>query len=101
MRPHASRFLHFLRQNLDKFEPIIYTSGVPEYSNQLIDILDPNGNIFEHRLFQNACYKLELKEDDLIHIIKNVRRFKNRSLRRSVMVDTHPLTFLMAAENGF
>lgn len=51
MRDCAQEFLSFLKENRDKIEPIIYTSGVPQYTDMLLNIVDPKREIFEHRLY--------------------------------------------------
>jgi TFIIF-interacting CTD phosphatase-like protein len=81
-------------------EPIIYTSGVPEYTNMLLDIVDPKKEIFEHRIYQNACYVFEKKDEDIFYMIKDISRFKNRDMKRSVLVDPNALNFMLAPENG-
>jgi TFIIF-interacting CTD phosphatase-like protein len=51
MRDHADTFLTFLKENKKFIEPIVYTSGVPDYTNMILDCIDPKKEIFEHRLY--------------------------------------------------
>ena len=51
MRDHYEDFLKFLKEHKNIIEPIIYTSGVPTYTDMLLDIIDPKKEIFEHRLY--------------------------------------------------
>jgi TFIIF-interacting CTD phosphatase-like protein len=93
--------LNFLKENKDKIEPIIYTSGVYGYTDLLLTKIDPNFEIFEHRLYQNACYLFEKKDEDIFYMIKDITRFKNvRDMRRSLLVDPNPLNFMLSPENG-
>jgi len=39
-------FLDYLRKNKASIEPVIYTSGVPEYTNMMLDLIDPQREIF-------------------------------------------------------
>lgn len=50
-RPYMKEFLQFLKENKDIIEPIIYTSGMFEYAEKLMDIIDPKREIFEHVLY--------------------------------------------------
>ena len=70
------------------------------YTDKLLSYIDPDGDIFDHVLYQNACYSF-VKEDEDIHIlVKDISRFKNRNIKRSILVDSKPLNFLMTPENG-
>jgi hypothetical protein len=51
LRDHMYDFLEFLKKNKETIEPIIYTSGVPEYTNLVLSVIDPKGEIFENRLY--------------------------------------------------
>lgn len=46
LRDHIEDFLTFLKDNKDTIEPIIYTSGVPEYTDLLLNAIDPKREIF-------------------------------------------------------
>ena len=101
MRDCAAEFMQFLKQNKDKIEPIVYTSGVPMYAELLLDLVDPKREVFEHRLYQNACYVFEKKDEDIFYMIKDITRFKNvRDMKRSVLIDPNPLNFILGPENG-
>ncbi|CDW83521.1 nli interacting factor-like phosphatase family protein [Stylonychia lemnae] len=100
-RDHMQEFLDFLKQNKNIIEPILYTSGVPEYTNMLLSFLDPKNEIFQIRLFQPACYIFEKKDEDIFQMVKDISRFKNRDMARSIMLDPQPLNFLLCPENGF
>ena len=100
LRDHIDEFLTFLKENKDKVETILYTSGVPAYTNLLLDKIDPKREVFQYCLYQNACYVFEKKDEDIYMMIKDVTRFRNRDLRRTLLLDPKPLNFLLAPENG-
>jgi TFIIF-interacting CTD phosphatase-like protein len=77
MRDHWQDFMEYLKNNKDKIEPILYTSGVQGYTELLLDVVDPNKEVFEHRLFQNACYIFEKKDENIFYMLKDISRFKN------------------------
>ena len=101
-RDYMQEFLDFLKedQQKGKLEVILYTSGVPEYTNRLLDYVDPKREIFKHCLYQGACYILEKKDEDLYMLLKDVARFRNRDMKRSILIDPQPLNFLLNPENG-
>lgn len=101
MRDHYLDFMQYLRDNKHSIEPILYTSGVPGYTDMLLDIIDPKREVFEHVLYQNACYCFEKKDEDIFFMIKDISRFKVvRDMRRSVLLDPNPLNFMLSPENG-
>lgn len=73
-----------------------------------MDIVDPKRDVFEHRLFQNACYTFEKKDEHIFYMLKDVSRFTDkpgtpqtgRDIKRSVLLDPNPLNFMLAPENG-
>jgi 2-hydroxy-3-keto-5-methylthiopentenyl-1-phosphate phosphatase len=46
MRDNWEKFIEFLKENKNEIEPIVYTSGIPEYTNMLMDIIDPKKEVF-------------------------------------------------------
>ena len=101
MRDCAQEFLDFLRASKDKIEPIVYTSGVAQYTDMLLNLIDPKREIFEHRLYQPACYVFEKKDEKIFYMIKDISRFKTqRDMKRSVILDPNPLNFMLSPENG-
>lgn len=87
MRDNHEGFLDYLRLNKHRVEPIVYTSGIPEYTNMLLSLIDPKGEIFENRLYQGACHVFEKKDEDIFQMIKDITRFKNRDPRKTILLD--------------
>ena len=52
-------------------------------------------------LYQNACYAFEKPDEDINLLVKDISRFQNRDLKRSVLIDPRPLNFIMTPENGY
>jgi len=100
MRDHYKEFLEYLKDNSDWIEPIIYTSALKPYNDNLMKIIDPNKEIFKTFLYQNACYIFELKEEKILYMIKDISRFKNRDIKRSVILDPKPVNYIMTPENS-
>mmetsp|Transcript_6789 Transcript_6789/g.6024 ORF Transcript_6789/g.6024 Transcript_6789/m.6024 type:complete len:100 (+) Transcript_6789:120-419(+) len=51
MRDGWEDFLKFLRDRRDIIEPILYTGGQKDYSSLILDILDPERDLFDAYLF--------------------------------------------------
>ena len=89
-RPHLDRFLARLRE---RCELVIFTAAVPQYANCVLDVLDPTGDVFAHRLYRGACTNRNgyyLKDLAVV----------NRDIRRTVLVDNNNLCFLPQPANG-
>jgi len=46
MRDHWKEFVQYLKDNKDWIDPIIYTSALAPYTKNLLNILDPNREVF-------------------------------------------------------
>lgn len=42
----------------------------------------------------------EIKEENILYLLKDVSRFRNRDIRRTVLLDPKPINFMMAPENS-
>ena len=51
-RPHLHSFLQFVCSH---FEVVVFTASLPQFANPVLDKLDPEGQIFSHRLFRDSC----------------------------------------------
>jgi len=101
IRDNMDDLLEYLRKAKPEVESIIYSTGVPIYVDKLLSIIDPNREVFQHVLYQNACYVFEKKDEDIHFLVKDISRFKNRPLAQSVLMDSRPLNFLLTPENGY
>ena len=100
MRDYWQEFFDYLKQNQDFYEQILYTNSLHPYMNRLLKIIDPNQQVFKTFLYQNACYILEIKEENVIHLIKDISQFRNRNIERMVLIDPKPLNYMMTPENA-
>jgi TFIIF-interacting CTD phosphatase-like protein len=100
MRDYWQDFMKYLKENEDIIDPIVYTNALQPYTKNLLNILDPKKEVFKTVLYQNACYIFEIKEEDLLLLIKDISRFRNRDIRRSVLLDPKPANFMMTPENA-
>lgn len=54
IRPYAMTLLSNLK---DRFELMVFTASEKTYANTVINFLDPDNNIFQHRLYSEHCYQ--------------------------------------------
>ena len=93
-------FLNYLHNSKPEIEPILFTSSDSIYADRLLKCIDPEKKYFEEVFYRNACYLFEHKEEDIMIFVKDIARFKNRDMRRSVLLDSRPLSFMLTPENG-
>ena len=92
--------MSYLVEAKSDVELIVFTRAERIYVDGLLKILDPQRNVFEHILTQNACYRLLKEDDEIDHYVKDISRFKNRNMARSVLADPDTLNFALTPENG-
>lgn len=75
-------------------ELLIWGSGSTEYSNKVISSFDPDGELFETRLFRDHCY---ISPKGLL--IKDLRMI-NRPLEKCIAVDNNTYSYGFQLDNG-
>jgi TFIIF-interacting CTD phosphatase-like protein len=93
-------FMQYLKENKKTIETILYTSGQEDYTNHLLNIIDPKREVFDVVLYQPACYVFEKKDEDILMMIKDITRFKNRDMSKAVLLDPKSTNFILSPENG-
>lgn len=46
LRHYMQDFMDFLKENKHRIETILYTSAIPEYTNLILDQIDPKREVF-------------------------------------------------------
>lgn len=69
------------------FEVVVFTASNAEYANNVINYIDPTGELIQHRFFRPHCI---LQEDVYI---KDLRIFKNVHLKDILIVDNAVYSF--------
>lgn len=89
-RPH----LHtFLKRMARLFDIVVFTASQQIYAEQLLDIVDPNGEYIRHRIYRDSCVVWEgnyLKDLTVL----------GRDLAHTIIVDNSPQAFGFQLENG-
>jgi TFIIF-interacting CTD phosphatase-like protein len=57
------RFRPFLHDALEKlaqiYEIIVFTAGVKDYADPILDKIDPDNTLFKKRLYRDQCIKVD------------------------------------------
>ncbi|KAF8667069.1 hypothetical protein HU200_053245 [Digitaria exilis] len=84
----------FLRAAAERFEVVVFTAALPEYANPVLDRLDPDGEVFAHRLYRGAC--LDAGDQTFVKDLAAT----GRPLDRAVIVDDDPDAYALQPENA-
>jgi CTD small phosphatase-like protein 2 len=90
LRPSLHSFLDKIR---GKFEVVVFTASQPQYANAILDILDPNQQHFQHRLFRQSCIEVEDNHVKDLNVL-------GRDLSKVILVDNSPHVFGYQLDNG-
>jgi len=89
-RPHLD---WFLKEASSKFELVTFTAGVKMYGTGVLNKIDPEESLIQHRFFRHNCTPIgNSYTKDLSHL--------GRPLSRVVLVDNNPICFLPNPDNG-
>jgi len=89
IRPYAERFL---KEMAELYEIVVFTAGVQEYADKVLDILDPNKYI-THRLYRQH---LTLRPGIILKDLSKI----GRDLFRTMIIDNAPENFKLQPDNG-
>lgn len=86
--------MEFLSAVRPMFEVIIFTASEKHYADCVLDILDPNNDLIDHRLYRESCISMGNM------YIKDLRILQNRRLSSVVLVDNLAQSFAFQLNNG-
>jgi len=89
-RPHVD---DFLARAAELFEITVFTASEKSYADKLLSLLDPEGRIFQHRVFRCSCTQYEGS------FVKDLRVL-GRDLARTAIVDNSLEAFGLQLDNG-
>jgi len=91
LRPYLTDALEKLGQ---LYEIVVWTAGVQEYADQILDRIDPEKTIFKKRMYRTSCVKVEQ------FFIKDLDIILDRDKESMVIVDNSILSFAFDLPNG-
>eukprot|EP00826_Nyctotherus_ovalis_P054632 TRINITY_DN716_c0_g2_i8.p1 TRINITY_DN716_c0_g2~~TRINITY_DN716_c0_g2_i8.p1 ORF type:complete len:289 (-),score=71.79 TRINITY_DN716_c0_g2_i8:240-1106(-) len=89
-RPYVKEFLEFAA---NYFEVVVFTASEKKYADGIIDLLDPYRKLIRRRLYRDSCLNVNSV------LIKNLD-ILGRDLKKVIIVDNAPISFLYQLENG-
>ena len=91
LRPYLSDALEKLSQ---LYELVVWTAGVQEYADTILDKIDPEKTLFKKRMYRDSCIKTEQ------FFIKDLDVILDREKTSMLIVDNSILSFAFDLENG-
>jgi len=91
IRPYT---ISFLKKMKKRWEIIVFTASHQAYADCILDEIDPDRTLFDHRLYRQHCKEIT---SDLY--IKNLSRL-NRNLSETVLIDNAAYSYAMHLDNG-
>lgn len=89
--------MQFLDRSSSMFNLVLYTAGEKDYAIEVLKELDPTGKLFCGHLFRSSCVQNPATGEYL----KDLKRIAPPvNLKRCVLVDNNPISFLMQPDNG-
>lgn len=85
----------FLKNVSECFEIVVFTAGVKEYADAVLNYLDPDEKYFKHRFYRQNCINIGNRV-----FIKDLRIFVNRKQENIIMVDNSLYSFTNQISNG-
>ncbi|KAJ3423407.1 nli interacting factor-like phosphatase family protein [Anaeramoeba flamelloides] len=83
----------FLLKCSEIFEIVVFTASLRSYAEPILDRLDPEHKLIEHRLYRDSCLVL------FGSFIKDLSRI-NRNLDSMAIVDDMPISYCLHPQNG-
>ena len=91
LRPYISDVLEKLAQ---LYEIVVWTAGIKEYAEPILDRIDPEKTLFTKRMYRTECIKVDQ------FFIKDLDVILDRDKANMVIVDNSILCFAFDLANG-
>lgn len=99
-RPNLDLFLQTITS---RYETHVFTAAMSVYASPLLDVLDPDGAMFQQRFYREDCTldpKLGVYVKDLSKALSQRSCGGMYNEQRAVLVDNNPFSFLANPSNG-
>ena len=91
-RPHLKDFLNEISKH---FDLAIFTAAMKGYADTILDFIDPNNELFQFRLYRDACIPIQQKL-----YIKDLRIIKDYDPMNVLLMDNSLYSFMNQPSNG-
>ena len=79
----------------ESYEIVVFTAGEKDYADAIIDFIDEDKTIIQHRLYRNHCIRAAPRV-----YVKDLRIIADREMKDMVIVDNSIISFLFNMSNG-
>lgn len=97
LRPFARQCLEFANKY---FEVAIFTAGSQWFADPILDYLDPEGNLIQHRYFRQHTSLLGDSSEEFVHVKDLTILAGECDLTKTLIVDNNIFSFAFNLENG-
>ena len=80
------------------YEVIVFTAGIREYADPVLDSLDPTGCLIQHRFYREHCCRVQSAGEHIY--VKDLRVLGGRNLKDILIVDNSLQSFAFQLNNG-
>ena len=91
LRPYLTDCLERLSQI---YEIVVFTAGVQEYADKILDHIDPDRKMFKKRMYRQDCIQIQ------DFFVKDLDVFIDREKENIVIVDNSIMSFAFDLDNG-
>lgn len=92
IRPYARECLEEANKY---FEVGVFTASSRCYADPVIDYIDPEKKLIQHRLYRDSCVELSDR-----FYVKDLRVLQNRPLDKTIIIDNAVYSFAFHLDNG-
>lgn len=92
IRPYWRECLEEASKN---FQVVVFTASHQTYADAILNYLDPDNQLIQHRLYRHHCY---LTPEN--YYVKDLRIIANRPLKDMVLIDNSVYSFAYQLSNG-